>query len=365
MTKHADGPPRDTLAVVRPQDVSPAWLTEALRQRGLDAQVESFKIETVGTGQLGETRRFHLQYAGAAPADAPASVVGKFTSDNAVAAASGRDMGFYRSEVMFYRELAHRAEINTPFVYAAEIEPESGEFSLLFEDLAPAVQGDHMQGCNVESARAALGEAALLHAAFWNDRDLMNQDWVYVPEGAQGFYTTELMESSWQHFEKNYAPHMDPEVIRVCDRFIRHHAEWNAPRDFPKCFSHNDFRVDNMLFGPERIAVVDWQTSNFLGAGMDVAYFLGSAFDRDTRREVEMDLLRGYHEELLRHGVSGYGFDQLRKHYRHYAFAVLAVAIAATVIVKQTPRGDQLFMKMVTDGAHQILDNDALDLLGS
>jgi len=35
------------------------------------------------------------------------------------------------------------------------------------------------------------------------------------------------------------------------------------------------------------------------------------------------------------------------------------------VIVKQTPRGDQLFMKMVTDGAHQILDNDALDLLGS
>ena len=43
--------------------------------------------------------------------------------------------------------------------------------------------------------------------------------------------------------------------------------------------------------------------------------------------------------------------------------AVLAVAIAATVIVKQTERGDRLFMHMVTGGAYQALDNDALDVL--
>ena len=51
--------------------------------------------------------------------------------------------------------------------------------------------------------------------------------------------------------------------------------------------------------------------------------------------------------------------------YRHYSFAVLVVAIAATVIVEQTDRGDQLFMKMVTDGAYQAIDNDALDVLPS
>ncbi len=241
------GPPAGALPVVRPQQITPDWLGAALRQGGIDAAVADFRVETVGTGQLGETRRFHLDYVGQPPPDAPASVVGKFTSDNEVAATSGRDMGFYRSEVMFYRELAHRAEINTPFVYAAEIDPESGEFSLLFEDLAPAVQGDHMTGCGVEVAREALVEAARLHSAFWNDRELMAQDWVYVPEGAQGFYTTELMEQSWAHFDKTYAHQMDPEVIRVCELFIRNHASWNAPRDFPKCFSHNDFRVDNML----------------------------------------------------------------------------------------------------------------------
>jgi len=352
----------EKIRVVSPSEVSPEWLTLVLQRHGLDARVAAFCVETVGTGQLGETRRFTLEYAGAAPASAPATLIGKFPSDNKVASASGKDMGFYRSEVMFYRELAHRAAINTPIAYAAEID-ESGDFVLLLEDMAPAQPGDQMRGCTLEEARLALSEAAKLHATFWNDTELMHQDWCYVPAGAQGFYTTELMESSWAHFQKTYAHRMDPDVIKVCDKFIKSHAAWNAPRDLPKCYSHNDFRPDNMLFGGERVAVVDWQTSNFLGTGMDVAYFLGGIFDRETRRNNEIELLHGYHDELIALGVADYSFDHLMADYRHYSFAVLAVAIAATVIVKQTERGDRLFMHMVNGGAYQALDNDALDVL--
>ena len=353
----------DELPILMPEAITPEWLTRALVKRGIEAVVDSFEIEAVGTGQLGETRRFHLRYNGVAPPDAPPTVVGKFPSHNEVAAKSGKEMGFYRSELMFYRELAHRTEINTPVVYVAELDPQTNEFVLLMDDQAPAVQGDHMSGCGVEEARLALKEAALLHCAFWNDTELEQQDWLYIPEGAQGYYTTDLVESSWAHFEKTYAHRMDPDVIKVCAKLVQHHAAWNAPRPRPKCYSHNDFRVDNMLFGGERICVVDWQTSNYLGTGMDVAYFLSGAFDRDTRRATEVDLLRGYHDELLRHGVTDYTFDHLMADYRHYSFAVLVVAIAATVIVKQTERGDHLFMKMVTDGAYQAIDNDALDVL--
>lgn len=352
----------DNVPIVPPSAVTPAWINLVLERKGIDAQVTALDVETVGTGQLGETRRFHLHYAGQPTADAPRTLVGKFPSDNAVAANSGKEMGFYRSELMFYKELAHRTEINTPEVYVAELD-DNNDFVLLFEDLAPAVQGDHMQGCSVDDARLALREAAMLHAAFWNDAELERQPWLYVPEGAQGFYTTELVERSWAHFEKTFSDRMDPAVMQLCDKFVRHHAAWNAPRPAPKCFSHNDFRVDNMLFGGPRIAVVDWQTSNYLGTGMDVAYFLGGAFDRDTRRAVERDLLREYHTDLLARGVPDYDFEHLMHDYRHYSFAVLVVAIAATVIVKPTERGDRLFMKMVTDGAHQALDNDAADLL--
>lgn len=350
------------LPIVAPSAVTPAWITAALRANGIEATVTGIVPETVGTGQLGETRRFHLSYAPGTGRGAPASLVGKFPSDDETAARTGKDMGFYRAELMFYKELAQRTAINTPKVYVAELDDDNN-FVLLFEDLAPACQGDHMQGCSVEEARLALREAALLHAEFWNDRELERQPWLYIPEGAQGFYTTELVESSWEHFEKTYAHRMDPEVIRLCDKFVHRHAAWNAPRVAHRTFSHNDFRVDNMLFGGERIAVVDWQTSNYLGSGMDVAYFLGGAFDRDTRRAVEGELLAEYHTDLAAQGVQEYPLDQLLDDYRHYSFAVIVVAVAATVIVKQTERGDHLFMKMVTDGARQAIDNDAADLL--
>ncbi len=354
----------DAMRIVKPTAVTPAWINEALERKGIRATVKDLTIETVGTGQLGETRRFHLQYAGARPDDAPATLVGKFPSDDETAANSGKELGFYRAELMFYRELAHRTEINTAEVYVAELN-DNNDFVLLLEDLAPAVQGDHMQGCSVEQARLALNEAALLHAPFWNNKELEQQPWLYIPDGAQGFYTTELLESSWQHYRKTYGDKSDPQVITLCDKFVRNHAGWNTPRLVNRCYSHNDFRVDNMLFGGERVAVVDWQTANYLGSGMDVAYFIGSAFDRDTRRAVERDLLLEYHADLLARGVTNYSFDELMNDYRHYTFAVLVVAIAATVIVKQTERGDHLFMKMVTDGAYQALDNDALDVLGN
>jgi hypothetical protein len=349
---------------VAPEEVTPEWMTQALQGRGVDGTVVHLDVEAVGTGQLGETRRFFLRYQGTPPPDAPQTVVGKFPSANAVAAETGKTMGFYRAEVMFYREAAARARIRTPATYVAEIDA-TNDFVLLFEDLAPSVCGDQMRGCTVEQARAALAEAAMLHAAFWNDTELMKQDWLYVPEGAQGFYTTDLIEKSWDYFQKTYPGWLADDVAEVCDRYVRNHAYWNRPRDFPKCYSHNDFRPDNMLFSSTggRVAVVDWQTSNFLGSGMDVAYFLGAIFDRETRRANEIPLLRGYHRDLLSYGVEGYGFEQLLDDYRHYSFAQLAVAIAATVIVKRTERGDRLFMHMITGAAHQALDNRALDLL--
>lgn len=355
---------RPALPIVTPEEVSPEWMTQALALHGIDAKVESIRVEQVGTGQLGEARRFQLAYKGAAPKDAPATVVGKFPSANSVAAESGKTMGFYRSEVMFYRELAHRAKIRTPRVYVAEIDA-GNDFTLLFEDMAPAKQGDQFKGCTLNEARSALREAALLHSAFWNDRELMAQPWLYVPEGAQGFYTTDLIERSWDHVKKHYTDYLTPEFRLVGDRYVKNHGYWNRPREFPKCFSHNDFRPDNMLFGgpQERICVVDWQTSNFLGTGMDVAYFLSGIFDRETRRANERPLLQGYHEELLRQGVTGYPFDQLLRDYAHYSFAVIAVAIAATLIVKRTERGDRMLMHMALGGALQALDNHALDEL--
>ena len=121
-----------------------------------------------------------------------------------------------------------------------------------------------------------------------------------------------------------------------------------------------------MFGGPDgRIAVVDWQTVSFLSGGMDVPYLLSGALDRDVRAQAEASLLQGYHEQLEANGVTGYTFDTLMADYRHYTFAALAVAVAATLLVKRTERGDRMLMQMVKDAAYHVLDTGSLDVLGA
>ena len=348
--------------VLKYDQITAEWISEVLQSKGHDGRVKSFEIEKVGTGQLGETKRFHLQYEGKVDEEIPNTLIGKFPSDDETAASTGREMGFYRAEVMFYKELAHLTQINTPKAFYAELDC-ANNFVLILEDLSPAQQGDHMSGCSVEEVQIALKEAALLHSTFWNDEVLQKQDWLYVPSGAQGFYTTELVKSSWTHFKSCYSNRLDRQIIKVCEKFISNHERWNAPRTKNRCFSHNDFRVDNMLFDNNKISVVDWQTSNYIGSGMDAAYFLGSALPREVRKTLEHNLLEEYHKDLMAKGVKNYPLDELLKDYCHYSFAAAVVAIAATVIVQQTERGDALFLKMVKDSIYQAIDNDALDLL--
>lgn len=217
------------LPIVGPADVSASWVAEVLRREGIEATVDSVRLETVGTGQSAETRRISIDYAGPAAATAPSTLVGKFTSETPVAAETGHSLGIYRSEVMFYRELSAKAKIRTPDAYAAEID-DQGRFVLLLEDLAPARAGDQLTGCTLEETERALSEAALLHAAFWGDESLAGLDWLYVPDGAQGFYTTELMERAWAHVQQIYAGRLPEDVAGVCERYVANHAAWNRPR---------------------------------------------------------------------------------------------------------------------------------------
>jgi aminoglycoside/choline kinase family phosphotransferase len=351
-------------SVLKPAELDPDWFTGTLRERGVDATVVRVDVEPVGTGQLAETLRFTLHYAGRPGPGAPASLVGKFTSDNDVAAETGHTLGIYRSEVMFYRELSDGAGIRTPKVYAAEIDDDS-RFLLLLEDLAPARAGNQLDGCTLEEVRRGLAEAALLHAAYWDDHRLTERDWMYEPEGAQGFYTTESIERSWAHVCDTYDDWLPADVADVCARYVAGHERWNRRRGRPRCLTHNDFRPDNMLLPADggRVALVDWQTVSFLEAGMDVAYFLGGALDRGTRRAAESELLHRYHDDLRRLGVEGYPYPEFHEDYRHYTYAALAVAVAATLLVKRTERGDRMLRRMICDAAYHVLDTGALELL--
>src|SRR5271165_4972246 len=153
-------------------DVTPDWLTGALRGAGALAEgprVVSFETEPVGTGQMADTTRFSLVYD--APEAGPASVVGKFASADEQSRATGLALRAYEIEIRFYREVAARVAARVPSAYVAEVEPETGWFTLLLQDVVGAAQGDQIAACTPDVAAAVLDEMAGLHAPCWEAPD--------------------------------------------------------------------------------------------------------------------------------------------------------------------------------------------------
>jgi Phosphotransferase enzyme family len=347
-------------------DVTPEWLTDALVEAGVlaeGARVVSFEHESVGTGQMADTTRFHLTLDD--PAAGPPSVVGKFASADDQSRATGLALRAYEIEVRFYREVAARVGARLPAAYVAEIEPETGWFTLLLEDIAGAVQGDQIAACEAEVAEAVLEEMAGLHAPCWEAPELAGLEWLNRSTPESGAFLVTLVESVLAGFLDRYADTMAPEHQEVCRVFAERLPRWLELQNGPRTASHGDFRLDNLLFSPgdSRPVVVDWQTAAWSSASSDVAYFVGGCLSAEDRRAHQDDLLAKYHEALSRRGVRGYPLEQLRADVRRDSFGGVLMAIVASMVVQRTERGDLMFLTSASRHAQHVLDEDALALL--
>ena len=135
----------------------------------------------------------------------------------------------------------------------------------------------------------------------------------------------------------------------------------------PSTVVHGDYRLDNLLFDPAPggvpVAVVDWQLCTD-GPGMnDVAYFIGAGLTVDDRRSAEAELVRGYHFALTAAGVTDYDRDQCWRAYRRGTWSGLVMAVAASMLVERTARGDQMFLTMADRHARHALDLDAAEAI--
>ncbi len=354
--------------VSAPQQIDAQWLTDVFHAAGVatDARVAGIERRGVGTGQMGRNVRFDLRWEGD-PGDAPRSVVGKFPSDDPKSRATGTAQGAYEKEVRFYRELASTVEIRTPRCYFADVEPATGDFVMILEDLTPAIQGDQLAGCGPDAAALALTEAARLHAPRWGDPDLANFDFLRGPSQESATILQALYQALFPGFAERYQARLSEDELGLIERVGPRLSRWLLDGDSPLTLVHGDFRLDNMLYGtPEGgypLAVVDWQTLG-LGAGpSDVAYFVGAGLLPDERRKHEEALLRDYHEQLCAAGVSGYDWDRCFREYRRASFGGIVMAVVASMIVEQTERGDDMFMVMATRHVAHATDLDAEALL--
>ena len=350
-----------------PADVDAPWLTEVLHGRGLldpGARVASVDATPLGTGQMADTVRFALTYEPAGTG--PSSVVGKFASPDEQSLATGRVMRAYEVEVRFYAEVAPRVDTRIPRLLFAALDPVDAWFTLLLEDLDDATPGDELTGCDPAVAAAALGQLAALHAPCWEDPDLAAREWIdrSSPEGDE--FLAAVVTGVFPGFLERYRDRLAPEHVELLVAFVPRIRTWMARTRGPRTVVHADFRLDNLLFTPERPdpVVVDFQTVNWGSAAYDLAYFVGGCLEPPVRRSAGDALISGYHAALVARGVGDYPLEALRADYRRESFGGLLMAVGASMMVKQTERGDRMFLTSVRRHAQQAIDLDALADLG-
>ena len=353
-----------------PAAINAEWMQEALASAGVTNGATVTGVEFkgyIGTGQMGRNARYALTWDRLD--SQPASVVGKFPTDDPTGRASGFD-GSYQKEWTFYKELTHTVNIRAPRCYVARFDAPGQNFVLLMEDLSGSEQGDQMRGLNVAEAELAVQQAVALHAPRWGDPTLTEMTFGESVVRSRDENTARLQMIYDMCFEatlNRLGPNLPAAAIDLVRQFAPKVTSWSqAYANTPLTFVHMDFRPDNFLFGatPDAppLVVVDWQTLTCGPGTHDLAYMIGGSFEPDERAKVERGLVESYCRQLNQLGID-YPIDQCWRDYRVSSLWGVIMSIIAPQLAAQTDRGERMFTTMLRRHADQAIALDALSLL--
>ena len=361
----------DTIIVPPPlvetNELTSDWFTSALRHAGrLDtASVVSITATPIGTGQVADTLLFTLTYDHPEGA-APPVLVAKIAAADPNTRAGAVSQRLYEREVRFYQTLQSRTEVTTPRHIYSDIDPATGRFILLLEDLSPAASVNQLAGFDIEHARRAMDEAAALHAPLWGEVALDDLAWLNHTR-TNGMAIAQTAPMLTEAFCERYADSLTADEVAAIRRLNAYTALFWTQQRGPLTVIHGDFRPDNMLFdakdGEVPLAVLDWQTIDHGNGLLDVAFLLGTALDPDLRRDQEHELVRRYFDALIAGGVQGYDWSQCWDDYRFHACYGLYFLTIAAMMVERTERGDAMFLIMIRRVLDQIADLNTEALL--
>lgn len=346
------------------RDIDAAYLNRVLARNEIDGDIAQVEKQLVGTGQLGDCVRFSLEHR-SAPPNAPKTLIGKFPSENETSRKAGKFYSIYLREIMFYQKLQPRARITTPDCFFADIDHDTHDFVLLMSDAAPAVQGDQLKGITLAEAKLIIKEAAKLHSAFWQDRTLDEYSWITNTRNADSGFDPSGLAERWAGFQERFGNKVSARTKHLGDALCRNIGKYGEARSQQQTLIHIDYRPDNMLFGTNEggkpLTVVDWQSISFGPAATDIGNCIAGALAPELRRQHEGELLELYAQELNRLGAGPYDPELLTRHYVLGAYQHQITGISSSMFVKQTERGDTMFLKMVNGAVELIFDHAAQD----
>jgi len=347
-----------------PGDVTPEWLSAVLSERHPSVAVSDVEVVAIGTGQTGATYRVTARYV-TDPGGLPQTFVIKLPAQDDTV--RDRVVIGYRSECAFYSSVVDRVQVPTPQCFYCEITEDAMDFALLLADQAPAVQGDQLAGCGEREARLAVGALAGLHAPSWCDPVWLDFPGIAFgrPDAAGAGGMGEVARMSADITLEKLGDRMtadDRETFRTAMGLVE---PWLLAEYDRFALLHGDYRLDNMLFDPDRtrVSVVDWQT---LGVGLparDLAYFTATSLNSRLRASIEEDLVADYHRALSDCGVADYDRETCWRDYRLGVLQAPLISALGFAFAATTERGDDMVLAMLSRGCQAIRELGTMELL--
>jgi hypothetical protein len=359
------------------EEVTPEWFTQVLIDSGVikHTSVTAVESERLGEGQgfIGQVIRFKLTYR-IFEKGTPQSIIAKISHSDPERRKRISDSGFYKMEISFYKEIADKIDLRTPYCYCSSIDEETGLSVLLLEDLQDGRIGDNLSGCSHQEAEHIIERLASFHAAWWENPELESMDWIRTqpllddPDVKEGWQ--QAMNDSWCHFTEKFAGRIPTPVKEAWPLFVQYGDQIRRQALVPPLtLCHGDYRLDNFFFGPAKenssLVVFDWQTLIRAQGTLDLSYFIIWSLEPELRRKVEKDLLHKYCAELKKHGVVGYSPEQCFHNYQITLYDLILMRQVRMIAVSDvsSDRAQALFSVLLARTSEAIVDYPIVNLI--
>lgn len=310
------------------EEITPAWLTQALALRAPGASVRDCEIVDINRGTCTKIRlRLELDAAGIAAGIPPTVILkGGFEPHS-------RDMFLtHEKEVRAYRDLLPVLKLHSPACYFAGLDEERRQGIVIIEDLvARGVRFCHPQQPESPDAVAQrLSELARFHAASWDSAALRGNgcwSWAQDTLALSRHYMKRYLEADiWNHYVQQ--PRGAAAAVRFHDRDWMARALDALPQlaqDLPRCLIHGDTHLGNLYVDPDGTPGFFDPQPMQAPALLEVTYHIAGALDVAVRAGAERELVAHYLAALRSHGIDAPSLDAAMQQYA--AFLVLGYCI--------------------------------------
>lgn len=303
------------------EQVTAAWLTSVLLNSGAitSGEVAAFDANP-GRGNWSTNAILRIRYVNGSQGTLPQRLFLKMVNVDL------GDDSFGASEVTYYtRDYAGVAGVPLVRCYDAAFSGELQRYHVLLDDLSETHVEAAEKAPTLEYGLALAEGLAAMHARWWGIERFTQVGATMHSAGHIRRYV-DISESGVGPLLKRFATELEPRWPDAIHELYAKHPQALIERtrdDNGFTLVHGDTGEKNILVprsGDRPIYIIDrqpfdWSLTTWLGV-YDLAYAFVLDWEVETRRHLEMPVLQRYHDQLIKHGVNGYTWEQLYDDYR-------------------------------------------------